>query len=387
MFTIIKGAKVYAPEFLGTNDILLCDGLIAAVRPEIDENCFEGIQVADAEGLIVVPGFVDGHVHITGGGGEGGTLTRTPEVGFFDLIQNGITTVIGVLGFDSVTRSLWDLYAKADSLERQGMTALIYTGSYQVPVLTFTGSIQKDLFLIDRVVGVGEIALADHRSYHPTLDELLRISSEVRAGGMLRGKTGIVHFHLGDAPSGLDMLYRILQNSDIPKKHFLPTHVNRNAALFRQAVEYAQNGGFIDLTAGFKPDGFYPHCTPVPEALKLLIDKGVPIERITVSSDGNGSIPVFDEHGNVTGSSAASCGVLLEDIRRAVFDLHIPIEQVIRTVTSNPAERFMLQHRKGRIKAGLDADLLVFDESLRLYSVFALGKLFPFPSSRTPYMR
>lgn len=387
MFTLIKGAKVYAPEFLGINDILICGGSIAAVKPEIGENCFDGTQVLDAKGLIVTPGFIDGHVHIAGGGGEGGTLTRTPEVGLNDLLQSGITTVIGVLGFDSVTRSLWDLYAKADSLERQGITAFIYTGSYQVPVLTFTDSIQKDLFVIDKVVGVGEIALSDHRSFHPTLDELLRISSEVRAGGMLGGKAGIVHFHLGDATSGLDMLYRILQNSDIPKKHFLPTHVNRNLKLFDQAVEYAKNGGFIDLTAGFEPDGSCPGCIPVPEALKLLTDKGVPIEQITVSSDGNGSIPVFDEHRSVIGSSAASCRVLLEDLRKAVLDLHIPTEQVIRTVTSNPADRFMLNHRKGRIKAGLDADLLVFDEYLKLKHVFARGKLFSFPSSRTPEMR
>lgn len=172
MFTLIKGAEVYAPEYLGIQDVLFSFDKIAWVSDSIHGLSLENLEVIDARGKILIPGLIDQHVHIIGGGGEGGFDTRTKEIEIESLLRAGITTVVGVLGTDGITRNLEALYAKAKELEIKGITSYIYTGSYGVPPITFTGRVDRDLVLIDKVIGVGEIAISDHRSSHPTEEEL-----------------------------------------------------------------------------------------------------------------------------------------------------------------------------------------------------------------------
>ena len=375
MFTVIKGAQVFSPFFIGQKDVWIVFDRIAAIDDDLSDRIDSDTIVIDGTGKRLVPGFIDQHVHITGGGGEGGFATRTPEIDAVDLIKTGITTVVGLLGTDGVTRSLEGLYAKARQLEEQGFSTFIYTGNYAVPVMTFTGSITKDLCLIDKVIGVGEIALSDHRSNQPTRAEIARIVSEARVGGMLSGKAGITLFHMGDHPDGLKLIMEIVNESSLPITQLLPTHVNRNRSLFLQAMEFARQGGTIDLTAGFVPDAFCPDCVPAGQALQELLANGIPLERISMSSDGNGSIPIFDAAGNLLKMDVASCTVLLEDFQRAYLEYKIPFEQVLSTVTINPAKLLKLQHRKGSLEIGKDADLLLMDDACNISLVMSMGKI------------
>ena len=373
MFTLIKNGEVYSPAYLGRKDIFVAGGKVAAVGENLEVKLPCEVEVVNAHGKLIMPGFIDQHVHITGGGGEGGFTTRTREIDAADLFLNGITTVAGVLGTDGVTRSLEALYAKAKALEEEGLSTYIYSGSYQVPTVTFTGSIQKDIILIDKVVGAGEIAISDHRSFQPTVNELARIAAEARVGGMLSGKAGMVHLHLGDAEQGLDMVFEIINTTPIPVTQFIPTHINRNKKLLARSVEFALRGGIVDLTAGFECEDELDDCVPSYLAYKSLIEQGVSEDNITISSDGNGSKPVFDKNGRLTGIEAASCSVLYQDIRKAVMDLKLPLERVLKTVTKNPAKVLKLEASKGSIAVNKDGDLVIADAEMNIEAVYAKG--------------
>jgi beta-aspartyl-dipeptidase (metallo-type) len=377
MLTLIKHASVYSPVYLGEKDILLAFDKIAYISECIE--CIEILkkyecEVIEGSGKLVLPGFIDQHVHMIGGGGEGGFSSRTCEVGITDLVENGITTVVGVLGVDGITRSLEGLYAKSRELESEGVSTYIYSGSYQLPVLTMTGSIQRDLALIDKVVGVGEIAIADHRSFQPTAEELARIAAEARNGGMISGKAGVVHLHVGDGPEGLNLIFKAIRQSAIPLRHFIPTHINRNSIVLKHALELLELGGFADMTAGFDDKDKASGCMPAPNALKFFVDSGAPIGNITMSSDGNGSIPEFDSRGELIGIKAGSCKVLLDDVRKAVLEFNMPLEQVLKTVTINPARVLRLDRFKGSIAQGKHADLVLMDKSLNVETVFSMGR-------------
>ncbi|MCX7922642.1 MAG: beta-aspartyl-peptidase [Clostridia bacterium] len=374
MFTLIRGASVYTPDYIGQKDVLIAFDRIAGIGDFDDRQFPVELEVINAQGKLLMPGFIDQHVHIAGGGGEGGFSTRTHEIHVCDLVENGITTVIGVLGTDGVTRSLEELYAKAKALEEEGVTAYIYSGSYQIPVKTFTGSIQRDIVLIDKVLGVGEIALSDHRSFQPTVDELARIASEARNGGLISGKPGVVHLHLGNDSKGLELVFKLAEGTPIPIRQFVPSHVNRKGSLFNQAIRFAHMGGFIDLTAGMEPKNSFDDCVPVYIALKQLLDCGVDDGSITVSSDGNGSIPVFDSDGVLVSIEAGSCKVLLDDMRKAVFEYGVPLDKALKTVTVNPAKMLRLDAFKGAISVGKHADIVLTDSDLNIEKVFAKGK-------------
>ena len=238
-FTLLKNAHVIAPEDLGDKDIIVAGEKIAMIGEGLSLPAVYDCEVVDCEGNYVVPGFIDSRVHLFGGGGEGGFATRTPEIQLTDITTSGVTTVLGLLGTDGVTRHVASLLAKARGLEDEGITAYIYSGSYEIPTPTITGSVRNDIILIDKIIGTGEIAMCDHRSSQSPKEAYQQITAEARVGGMLSGKAGVVNMHLGDGEDGLKMLYEITKNGEIPKTQIIPTHVNRNKRLFKEAIEWA----------------------------------------------------------------------------------------------------------------------------------------------------
>ena len=379
MVTVIRNAKVYQPEYAGVKDILVMNGKIAAVGENLKADfggCVE-VEELDAEGMAAVPGFIDSHEHIMGGGGEGGFATRTPEANLKDLISNGITTVVGCIGTDSVARDMTALLAKAHALEAEGITAYAYTGSYRVPVQTLTDSLMKDIMMLDKVIGVGEVAVSDHRSSQPSFEEFARIAADARVAGMLSGKAGIVNVHLGDSARKMDLIERVIHETEIPASQFLPTHVNRNAALFENCLELAKEGLTIDFTGNEDIDYWETICDEVRvcRGIRRLLDLGISSDRFTISSDGQGSMPVFNAAGEYQGIGIGKASCLLKEVRECVQKEGIPLEIAVKGITSNVASVLKLG-AKGRLKAGFDADIcLLAEDTLELKTVMAKGQL------------
>lgn len=371
-FTLLKNAHVIAPEDLGVKDILIAGEKIAAIGNDLSLPEVYDCEVVDCFGKYVVSGFIDAHVHLIGGGGEGGYATRTPEIQLTDITTSGVTTVAGLLGTDGVTRHVVSLLAKARGLEDEGISAYIYSGSYEIPTPTITGSVRSDIILIDKVIGTGEIAMCDHRSSQSPKEAYQQITAQARVGGMLSGKAGVVNMHLGDGEDGLKMLYEITKNGEIPKTQIIPTHANRHKRLFKECIEWAKQGGLMDVTSSVSPATGSVKGLKSSEAVKQALDAGVDISRITMSSDGNGSMPVFDEKGNNIGVGVASQSSLLEEFRDMVYKEGIALTDAIRTVTSNVARNLKLP-TKGVIAEKCDADILVLDKNLMLQDVWARG--------------
>lgn len=371
MFTLIKGGTLYGPEKMGGRDILIAGRTIARVSEHIDlPEQFEA-RVISASGKVITPGMIDLHVHLLGGGGEGGPRTRTPEITLSKITRAGVTTVVGCLGTDDVSRRPEALLAKAMQLEEEGISTYIYSGSYQFPIATITGSLRKDIALIPKVIGVGEIAVSDHRSSQPTFEELCRVAAEARVGGMIGGKAGLVHLHMGSGKRMLDPIIRIVKETEIPIGQFLPTHVTRTQSLLEQSIQFAKMGGNIDFTVRGQELNF-PLTTA--KALQMALDGGATIEQITLSSDSNGSMPIFDEKGNMIKLAVGDIqNLYLEG--RGLAEAGFSLEDILKMVTSNPAKRAGIYQHKGSIEEGKDADLLIFNPDLKIEWVIAKGQM------------
>ena len=363
---LIKNAEVYAPKYLGKKDVLICGGIIEKIQDEIGPLPID-CEVLDAKGKVLTPGFIDQHVHITGGGGEGSFHTRTPELQLSELVENGITTVVGLLGTDGITRSVENLYAKTRALCEEGVSAYMLTGAYGIPNPTITGEIDRDIVFVKEILGV-KLAISDHRAPNVTEDELIQIASKARVAGMLSGKPGIVVLHMGDDKAGLQPVFQALETSSVPVRIFRPTHVNRNKNLMEEGYELLQKGGYVDLTCGM-------HTSPGKCVLEAK-RRGISTEHITMSSDGHGSWSNYAEDGTLLEIGVSGVDALYKELKYMVEELEMSLEEALPYMTSQVAEGLDLLPKKGLIKEGADGDVLLFDKDLQLDAFVADGKLF-----------
>ncbi|MCI0387182.1 MAG: beta-aspartyl-peptidase [Acidobacteria bacterium] len=352
MLTLIENGFVYSPEPRGVQSLLLAGDRIEKIG-DVDRRAIEAtgldLDVIDASDCLLTPGLIDPHEHLLGGSGEEGFSSQTPEIFLRELAVAGVTTVVGCLGVDTTTRTMPGLLARAKALDEEGLTAFVWSGGYNVPPTTITGSLRDDLIYIDEVIGAGEIAISDHRASEPRIDELAKLVSDVYVGGMLGRKSGVTHFHVGDHPQRLNPLRALIENYAVEPEWLYPTHVERNRELMREAAAFTRLGAFVDIDT-IEED--------LPEQLSRFIGDDGDLDRLTISSD----------------AAISSPRTLYDQIRDCVIDHGFALERVLSLVTANTA-RVLKLDRKGRLEQGLDADALVLRRNtLEITHVFARGK-------------
>lgn len=374
--TLIQNAEVFTPEAIGKQDVLIGGEKILSVAPKIQLETSVDVQQVDASRYYLCPGFVDSLTHITGGGGEGGFKTRTPEMQVSDAILGGVTTVTGALGTDAVMRTHLELLAKVKALNEEGLSAYFYTGNYHLPLKTLTGSAQQDIMLIDECIGIGEVAIADHRGSQPTSQMLAEVAAEARVGGMCANKAGVVMIHVGSHEDRLTALFEVADNTAIPLAQFYPTHINRNAGLLEEGIRFARAGGVIDFTASTTPGFIAQGEVPAARALKVCLENGIADTQVTFSTDGHASLPTFDDSGQLISLEAGSMSSLHDALTQCVLELQLPLSTALKAITRNPA-RVLKLTSKGQVTPGSDADLLLLaPDDLTIHAVMARGQWF-----------
>jgi len=351
MLTLIENGFVYSPEPRGIQSVLLAGDRIAKIG-DVDRRAIEAsgldLEVVDASDCLVTPGLIDPHEHLLGGSGEAGFSSQTPEIFLHEIAIAGVTTVVGCLGVDTTTKTMPGLLARAKALGEEGLTAFVWSGGYNVPPTTITGSLRDDLIYIDEVIGAGEIAISDNRATEPAIGELARLVSDVYVGAMLSGKSGVTHFHVGDHPQRLAPLRALVENYAVAPEWLYPTHIERNRELMREAAAFTRIGAFVDIDT-MEED--------LPEQLRYFLEDNGDLRRLTVSSD----------------AAISSPRTLYDQLRACVVEHGFPLEQVAPLATSNTA-RVLKLDRKGRLEQGRDADALVLSrKTLEIMSVFAMG--------------
>lgn len=116
-----------------------------------------------------------------------------------------------------------------------------------------------------------------------------------------------------------------------------------------------------------------PKAVKASRAVKMALDAGVPLERITMSTDGNGVHSFFGSDGAVERVELWQIGTLYREVRDLVLEEGLPLDQAVRPVTVNVA-RLLRFGRKGRIQPGMDADLVRLSDRVEIEAVYARGR-------------
>lgn len=351
MLTLIENGEVYAPEPRGRQSVLLANEQIEKIgkvsRRSLDELGCE-YEVIDAEDCYVTPGIIDPHQHLLGGSGEGSLAKQSPMLFLTEIVRAGVTTVVGTLGVDTTMKTMPGLLARVKALKEEGISTRMWTGGYNIPPLTITDSVRNDMLFIDECVGAGELAVSDERSLQTSTDELARHVLDTHIGGLLSGKAGVTHFHVGDSPRRLTPLRDLLDNYEIKAEWLYPTHIERSPELVAEAIGLAREGAYVDIDVVEQK---------LAKIVKAYLDGGGPPDKLTVSSDSDSSTPdiLFDQ----------LCGLVVKE--------KYPLELVLSFCTSNTAKVLKLDD-KGCLEEGRDADVLVLRKgSLEIVEVIARG--------------
>ena len=377
MFKLIKGAEVYAPEKLGVQDILVAGKKIHSIGKGLDPPSGFDCEVVEANGKIAYPGYIDIHIHSTGSDDGQGPVGRTFDIDWSDIVESGVTTTVGVQGGSIWVRSLEKLYIKTLELERMGLTSYMLTGCFKIPPPTLTGSIRKDLYLIEKVKGI-KTAISDPTSAHHTWRDLAEIASEVRIGAGMVKKGAITHVHVGRNPSRMDVMLDMVERTGLNPQYIVPTHVNRiTPDVIEQGIEYTKMGGVVDLSSLMRQEEGSLTGLKVEYTVKRMLEEGANIDNITISSDGNVPMPIRDENGKQTGMYIAPLDFNRREIRDIVNNRVTSFSEALKMVTTTPARILQIDDRKGEIKEGYDADIVIADtvENMKIDKVYAKGKL------------
>jgi beta-aspartyl-dipeptidase (metallo-type) len=377
MFTLLRGGEVFAPQEIGRKDILICDEKILAIGDGLatKAEALGKVEVIDATGRFVTPGFIDQHLHFLGGGDFEGPLGRVPELHVGGIVRGGVTTAVGIMGIDMEFKGLHGLLVKAHELQRLGLSTYIYTGSFRIPPPYLTTSVRADIVLIERVLGV-KVALAEDTYPNLSLPDFAKVAGEVRLAAGMTGKTAVIHAHIGRNPRRLQPIFDLLQQVNIPLTQIVPTHVNqREPNTLEHAIQFARAGGTIDLSSNLSQRSGYASGINPDEAVKMTLAAGISLARVTLSSDANVSMPLRDPDGRQVGLHNAAPSILHREFCHIVRTNRLKLSEALPLVTSNVAGALGIQHRKGSLRRGCDADVTVLTPDLAVDTVISRGQV------------
>ena len=380
--TLLKNARLYAPDFKGTCHICMAGGKIVSVTDrDVSLPDVLDAEVVDLAGKIVTPGFIDNHVHTLGGGGGLGFASRAIEIQVSQIVRAGVTTIVGMLGFDATTKSIDTLVAKTKGLRQEGVNAYCLTGAtLEHPIPTLTGKIRTDIVFVEEIIGVGEISISELGYAYDSMGSGAQYIAEAATAGLLAGRlSGKAGYLCLQVPPYrervLKPMFEVVERTGIPIGQFVPSHVNQTPTYMNDATEWGKMGGWVDIGVNYSPTNNYSRAIEPLDAVAQFLDAGVPLEKILMSSDGNGAPPKEEKgEGRPKRTNYMPISSMLSSFRQLVETKTLAPTDALKPFTSNPAQATGLSS-KGVVETGRDADLLVFDDDWNLDSVYIMGHM------------
>lgn len=362
---IVTRAAVHDPGWIETHD-----GVIVAVGagspPEPADH--------DLGGAWVLPGFVDLHVH----GGGGHDVARSPDdmaaAVEFHRAHGTTGTLVSLVTapVEDLTEQLRWAAALAASSPRVLGAHLEgpFLASHRCGAQNPRHLLPADPDTFARLLEAGRGALR-MITVAPELPGGLDLIRAARAAGLLVA--------IGHSDATYDeALAATAVGASVATHLFngMPPLHHRDPGLVGAAVDAGLACELINDGQHIHPAVIRLVAAAMPDRLVLITDAidatGMP-DGTTVL--GGQEVTVADGVARLsrTGALAGSTLTMDEAVRRSVVDVGLDVRIVAAAAATTPARLLGIGDRRGEIRAGLAADLVLLDEELRLQRVMLAG--------------
>lgn len=375
--TYLQNGLVYQDRTFVSKTLLLEDGKVFVLEPQAD--VADG-AVVNAEGLRIVPGFLDTHTHgAVGVDVNGATAEDLEKISRF-FAQKGTTTWQASVLTDTQEQTEWCIsqMRRWETLEHQGaeLAGIHLEGPFLAPA--YKGAMPEHLLQQNNLPLIAHYQeLAGGKIRYLTLSPELPGAVEMIPA---LKELGIV---VGIGHSGATY-QQAMQAIDAGAT--VGTHVGNAMRLLHQH-EPAIFGAVLesDCYCEVIADGRHLH----PGTVRILV-KAKGADRIVAISDsimaaglpdgyyhlGVNQVVVEQGDAKLVSDGTRAGSTLTQDValQNLLAYTGLPLEQVVPMLSENPAREMGLFQRKGSIADGKDADLVCLDEENRIVHVFARGR-------------
>ena len=367
----LRCERIVTPTRVIAGEVAVDGGRIASVslRPAGSG------EVLELGGRWLAPGLIDTHVH-----GGAGAQCNTPDPDEVDAVAafhalHGTTALLATTAaapLDELEASLaaiarsgpivigahlegpflsaeWpgamDPSAFADP-DPDAVARLLEAGAGTVAMMTLAPELPGALELIGALTGSGAVASLGHTD----------ASYEQAEAAVAAGARSVTH----------------LFNAMRPLHHRDPGAIGAALDLPQVGCELICDGVHVDPVVLR-----LAHRIKSSARVRLVTDAiaaaGMPDGRYRLGAaavDVSGGIARVPSGESLAGSTLTMDAA----VRHAVEYLHVPVPEALAMASANPARMLGIDHRKGAIAAGLDADLVILDDELRCHATMLAGE-------------
>jgi len=371
---LIKQGKIIVHDSIIEGDIVINNGKISRIAPTIDAKVQPTLFLGGK--FYVSPGLIDLHTH--------GALGYD----FLDASLEGNRKIIDFCSSHGTTYLLATIGTAPTERMLKAAEAIIALKDDRIGGIYFEGP-----FLSPERKG----AQPEQWLVTPSIDRYRELYAKTK-GRMrilalapeLPGAKEIIHQALSDnvipALAHSNASYEeAMEAIDQGVRHF--THLYNGMRVFHHRDPGAVAAALLrqEVTVELIADGIHVHPAVLKTVIKLKGIENICLITDSISAAGmkDGSYffsgqEIIVERGIArlaTGDSLAGSTLTLDKAIRNLLEWGVSFPHAIKMASSTPARVLGIQHSKGSITPGKDADLVIFDQDLKVRAVFVRGRL------------
>lgn len=374
MLSAIVNAKIIFEDKIVEDMVVIFDANIKAVVGKDESDKYANCRIIDANGAYLSAGFIDLHIHGSGGADTMDASYDALQTISETVLQTGTTSFLATtmtMSKDDIVKALVNIQNNAKLINGASILGVHMEGPFINPAQC--GAQDKEFILAPSMEIIDEFA--------PFI-RMITLAPEIAGGIKFIEDINAKYPHMILSIGHSNASYEEAKNSfNVGISH--ATHLGNAMSGFHHRLPGVLGAAMdSDITCDVIADGIHTHAASLRIFWKqkkeklILITDAMRAGCMKCGTYDLGGQAVTVSEGKATladGRLAGSVLRLNEALANMLKFTDITLVEAIYSVTAAPAHKLGI--KKGFIEAGYDADMVLFDEKLDILTTIVGGDI------------